>query len=194
MAFFETFTEAKQVSIKIPGDVATFGGVSRVASALSMIESMRAEADLLKPKFELLKSRGYELKSFQVKSPAEISIIADPAWIAVFIGALSLGLTALQTLGSYKQIKEGAKEVSADLAALRSAANDRAKSILKAVSGLTEQQRHELEVGIALYLQAFANVPDKFSKVVVRASHFASVVRRGETLPSVIVQPKDTDA
>ena len=194
MAFFKSFTEEKQVSIKIPVNVATFGGVSRVASALSMIESMRVEAGLPELKFKLVKGRGYELKSFQVKSPAEISITVDPAWIAVFLGALSLGLTALQTLGSYKQIKEGAKEASTDLAALRSAANERAKTILKEVSGLSEQQRQELEIGIALYIQAFANVPEKFRKMVLRASHFASVVRRGESLPTVNVQPKDSGA
>jgi hypothetical protein len=194
MLYFESFTVVAQVSLRIPGDITTFGGISRVSSALSMVESMRLTSTFPPPKFELLKRRGYQLTTFQVRSPAETSILADPAWIAVFLAGLTLGLTALQTLGSYSAIKNGAKEASADLAKVREAAKQQAKDVLSGVTGLTQQQKQDLTVGILLFLDQFSNAPDEFSRLVVRASHFASVLRRGRTLPSVDVKSGDGDA
>jgi hypothetical protein len=194
MFSFDTFVLAIQVTIRIPGEVNTFGGISRVASALSTVDSLRKESELPPPKFGFTKGRGYQLQSFQVRSPAETSVLADPAWIAVFLGALAVGLAALQTLGSYGAIKKGAAEASVDLAALKTAAIARAREVVGAVSGLTEQQRREVEIGIALWLEGFANAPDAFSKVLLRAAHFTSVLRRGEALPTFEIQRRDGDA
>lgn len=159
-----------------------------------MVESLRSESNLPRPRFELPKERGYELRSFTVASPAQTSILSDPAWLAVFLAALALGLSALQTLGSYGAIKKGAQEASADLARLRDGAKERAKAVVAAVQGLSARQREDLELGIALFLEQFANSPQRFYPLLIRASHLASVLRRGNDLPVVNVERLENDA
>jgi hypothetical protein len=193
MFTFTAFTTAIPIAIHIPGDITTFGGVSRAASAMSMIEKMRDKSELLKPMFLMTKGRGYQLRSFQVNSPAETSIFADPAWIAVYLGVISLGLTALQTLGSYGKIKEGVKEFSADLSALKKSAIQNVKEQVDAISELTQVQRDELQLGAALFLGEFADSAEEFSNRVLRSSHFVTVVMRERKLPSIKVQPDNGD-
>ena len=188
MHTFETFRTAISVKLNIPGEVTTFGGISLVASELNQVESQRKKSGLPAPRTDFGKQRGYRLTAFEVRSPAQASVFADPSWLAVYIGLLALGVSCLQLLGSYSNVKSGAKELATDLSRLKVLATDKASEIAGAINALSDTQRRDLLQGIQLYIDAATNTVEKAQNIILRATRFASILRRRDKLPELEVR------
>lgn len=194
---FDTFTAAIHVTLRIPVDVATFGGISLVASELNQVESQRKNSVLLASKQVFAKQRGYRLLAFEVRSPPEASVLADPSWLAVYIGLVALGVSCLQLLGSYSKVKSGAKELAADFGSLKRTAIQKSSEIVESLGKLSEAQRRDLLLGIEIYITAASDTIEKAENIALRATRFASILRRQGNSPKleVSVEPTpDSDA
>lgn len=140
-----------RVTITIPVDVQTFGRISQVASAMGRIESEMKKAGA--PIADFRSPRAYNLIHFRINSPPEASILADPAWLGVFIATIALGVSVLQLAASYPQLKTGIKEVGKDLSLVRKGAVAEMALIIDEIDGLTKQNLEKLRAGAALYIE-----------------------------------------
>jgi hypothetical protein len=188
MFYFDNFTRAARVDIHIPVDVATFGGISLVASTLNQVESQRKNSELSQVKFEFQRNRGYRLLSFEVRSPPNISVLADPSWLAVFIGLLALGVSCIQLLGSYSSVKSGAKELASDLKRLKDSTQEEINRAVGALSDLSQAQKSELRIGVNLYLNDLTRSVEDVEGMLLRAARFASILGRHSARPSLEVR------
>ncbi|MGO9930531.1 MAG: hypothetical protein ACLPV8_01770 [Steroidobacteraceae bacterium] len=192
MFYFHNFTTAARVKIHIPVDVATFGGISLVASSLNQVESQRKNSELSQAKFNFQRNRGYRLISFEVRSPPNISVLADPSWLAVFIGLLTLGVSCIQLLGSYSSVKGGAKELASDLRNLKDSTQEELNRAVSALSELTQAQKNDLLIGVNLYLDNMTRSIGEAEAMLLRAARFASILGRHSARPSLDVSAPST--
>jgi hypothetical protein len=187
MFIFESFTTATRVDLKIPVNVTTFGCIGRIVGELGLVESQRKQSRLPPPSVSLLKCRGYELISLEVRSPPAVSVLADPSWLAVYIGLLALGVSCLQLLGSYSSIKSGAKELANDLDRLKDITKAEIKKEIDAIRQLTDAQRRDLAIGTNLFIDDAQRTGEEIERLLLRAVRFASVLRRNNTSPTIDV-------
>jgi hypothetical protein len=127
------------ITVALPRNVTRFADVQQVASALAMLD--REISGLWAKHWPSMKSRSRRetrLLSFHVSSPPVFKILADPAWLALFLAVLTF----------YKPAKESAMEIRGDLGVAAKAVPE----LIHRVSGLTERQKQLLE--IAVYLTA----------------------------------------
>jgi hypothetical protein len=185
MFTFESFTTATRIDLKIPVNVTTFGGIGRIVGELGLVESQRKQSRLPPPSVSLLKSRGYELISLEVRSPPVVSVLADPSWLAVYIGLLALGVSCLQLLGSYSGVKSGAKELATDLGRLKDITKAEITKAIGAIRQLTDAQRRDLAIGANLFIEDAQRTSEEIARLLLRATQFASVLRHNDTSPVV---------
>ena len=94
------------LSITIPREARTFRDVGEISSALAEVDTMlRRDWYKTWPSHLHRRAREVLLLRFRVYSPAFFEILADPAWLAVFMVALT----------SYKQGKGSIRELHGDL-------------------------------------------------------------------------------
>lgn len=188
---FETFNTPIRVKLNIPVDVATFGGISLIAAELNQVESQRKRVDIpLRTDFK--KQRGYRLVSFEVHSPPQASVLADPSWLAVYISLLALGVSCLQLVGSYSSVKREAQVIATDIGRLKTFSIQQASEIAEALSALSEAQRRDLLLGAQLYIDAFTSTIDSAQKTILRATRFASILGRRNNKPELDVRIEPT--
>lgn len=185
MLSFETFATAVSLKLTIPVDVKTFGGISLIASELNQVESQRKKSGLPAVRAGFDKGRGYRLLSFEVHSPPQVSVLADPSWLAVYIALVALGVSCLQLLGSYASVKTGAKKLAHDLGGIKTLTTQKASENLEAIGALSKAQRRELALGVQLYIEQATNTVEKAENIIVRATWFISILRRQNRLPTL---------
>jgi hypothetical protein len=125
------------ITVALPRNVTRFADVQQVASALTMLD--KEYAGLWAKHWPGMKSRSRRetrLLSFHVSSPPVFKILADPAWLALFLAVLTF----------YKPAKESAIELGADLIAGARAAPE----LIHKVCGLTERHKQLLEIAVKL--------------------------------------------
>lgn len=185
MLSFDSFTTAALVNIRIPVAAETFGSIGLITAELNQIESQRKSSELPTPKFDFPKRRGYRLVSFEVRSPPEVSVLADPSWLAVYIGLLALGVSCLQLLGSYSSVKRGARELMRDLGELRQSAQREIQSVVDAFRGFTDAQKADLIIGATLFVEDIERGVEDLERRLLRATRFASILTRRAALPTL---------
>ncbi len=186
MVAFESFSAAARIELQIPVDVTTFGGIARIAGELRRIETERRRSPLPPPKpGQLPRGRGHRLLSFEVHSPPSVRVLADPSWLSVYIGLLGLGVACLQLLGSYGEIKRGARDMAHDVGRLMQHARSEVAQATHALPQLTAPQAQELSSGAMLYLESAMHSPQDRQQLLVRAAGFASAVCRRDEQPTV---------
>lgn len=185
--FFEKFKTPLRVNIKIPVNVATFGGISLVASSLNVVESQRNDSGLFAGSSDFPKHRGYKLISFEVSSPPNVAVLADPSWLAVFIGLLALGVNCIQLLGSYSSVKREARELASDLGSLKHSIQQQLDIILSDLTNLTQTQKDDLRIGANLYLDDAKRSAGELEALLLRATRFASTLGSKSARPSLDV-------
>lgn len=127
------------ITVTLPRDVTRFSDVKQIASALSMVDTEVAGLWVKAwPGMEFRRRREIRLLRFQVSSPPIFQILADPAWLGLFLAVLTF----------YKPAKESAIELTSDL---RAGARE-VTALLNRIRGLTERQLQLL--GIAVHLTA----------------------------------------
>ena len=187
MLTFESFTAAIRIQLRVPVNVTTFGGIGLIAGGLGQVESQRKKSRLPPPNARFPKNRGYELLSFEVRSPPVVSVLADPSWLAVYIGLLALGVSCLQLLGSYSSVKNGAKELASDLGKLKNLTQREVGFAVGALRQLTDAQRSELVIGASLFIDEAQRTGNEIEKLLLGATRFASILTRKTTSPHLEV-------
>lgn len=191
MHTFETFNTPIWVRLNIPVDVATFGGISLIAAELNQVESQRKKLNIsLQTDFK--RKRGYRLVSFEVHSPPQASVLADPSWLAVYIGLLALGVSCLQLVGSYSSVKRGAQEIATDIGHIKRFTIQLASKIAEELSSLSEAQRRDILLGVQLYIDTFTSNIDSAQKTILRATRFASILGHRNYIPELDVRIEPT--
>ena len=193
MLTFNNFTTATRVHILVPVEINTFGGISLIAAELNQVESQRKRTELVRPKFEFPKNRGYQLLSFEVRSPPVVVACTDPSWLAVYIALMALGVTCIQLLGSYSNVKKEAKELAKDLGGLKLQVKERINLLVDAIQGLSDEQKAEIVVGAMLYFEYWKERTEDVEKLLWRATRFASILGRREHSPDLRAEPQEND-
>ena len=94
------------LSITVPREARAFRDVGEISRALSEVDTiLRRDWYKTWPSYRHRRAREVLLLRFRVDSPPFFEILADPAWLAVFIVALT----------SYKQGKDSIRELQGDL-------------------------------------------------------------------------------
>lgn len=192
---FSQFEYPLQMVIIVPVQVQTFGTIGSIASALSQIEGLRKEFNVIAPAFpEHFQQRSYKLRYFRVNSPAEISMLLDPAWLAVFLGTIAVGISALQLLASYPQLKTGIKELTTDMTELSHLADEVLSRLSNDIQGLTKEQIANLQKNAALYKNAIvAASKETIESTLKRVARIAkSLGVHREKHPTMLIE-KDQD-
>lgn len=127
------------ISVRIPREVVSFNDVRQVTAALATVDKELSSLWWRHwPSGELRKCREVRLLRFNVSSPPSFEILADPAWLGLFLAALTF----------YKPAKESAIELANDL---KEGARG-VEQVLARVQGLTDRQMQLL--GISVYMTA----------------------------------------
>jgi hypothetical protein len=168
------------ITVTLPRDVTQFSDVQQVASALAMVD--REVSSLWTKCWPSMKSRRrreVRLLRFQVSSPHVFQILADPAWLAVFLAVLTF----------YKPAKESAIELSEDF---RAGARE-ISGLLNRIRGLTERQLQLL--GIAVQLTAERLLQQGEEASLKMASRFARARKQllGDTEEDPDINVDDID-
>ena len=183
---FDSFDAPVEVQLLFPTEVSTFGGIIRLAQALGQVESARQMLGVPSPRFVFESRRSHRLLSFEVRSPPQVSVLADPAWHSVYIGLLGLGVSGLQLLGSYASVKSGAKELFSDLGRVAALSQEYAASTISSLRHLTAAHRTDLAIGVSLILAEFEESKEKFFEaVLLKAARLASVTHARRHRPSI---------
>lgn len=161
------------LSITIPREVHAFRDVREISIALSEIDTvLRRYLYKTWPNTHNRRARGVLLLRFHVNSPPFFEILADPAWLVVFMVALT----------NYKQGKDSVRELHGDL-----------QLLLKGIKGLSESQLEHLSIAVRLTLERWMEVGEEESNRM--ASRFRRIRNRligtGEALPNIEVRDID---
>lgn len=165
------------ISIQLPIEVKSFYDLKQVTYALEAIDKYLYTYWVKEwPNFKYRRYREVHLVHFQLSSPPEFKIFADPAWIAVF----------LTFLVGYKNLKENIHEISNDIG-----------RIIHAIKGLTNRELQLLEIAVRLTLERlcekgeteFHKLANKFGK-----ARKALIGEDQEEIPKINVVDIDKDA
>ncbi len=165
----EEFPQPFRITIRIPVEVKTFGGIGFVTSALSQINRTLEESDFFGDKSSFKGGKTYKIQYFRIESDPQTSILSDPAWLAVIISMVSLGVASLQLLSSYSQLKGGMKELLNDLASLKNKAAKEVDIIVSSISGISNDQKNILKAGVYLYIDDILSSADNAITLLKRA-------------------------
>ena len=130
-----------RVQIRLGRDVQTFRDLNQVVDTLSYVSRPRVLASPRSSK--RLGFGSVELISFRVGSEPTFGVLADPAWLAVFIGFLA----------GYPEMKRGAQELNKDI-----------EHLVSDVSGLTRRQVAMLEVAVRIFIDGMLGDVEHLSK------------------------------
>ena len=130
-----------RVEVSLGRDVQTFRDLNQVVDTLSYVSR-----PLMLPSPRSPKPFGFasvELISFRVGSEPTFRVLADPAWLAVFIAFLA----------GYPEMKRGAQELTTDI-----------EHLVSDVSGLTRRQVAMLEVAVRIFMDGMLRDVENLSK------------------------------
>jgi hypothetical protein len=157
-----------QITLSLTRDVETFGQIANAGITLSGVNATYFDLPIFPAEFYFGRRNVTKIKSFHLESPPVATILADPAWLAVFIGLATLGMAALQVLAAYPQIKKAAPELYQDLRQIAAAAGEYADTLINAVHGLAEQELTLLRRAVYEWLDATTKAPVDVSKRLLR--------------------------
>lgn len=157
-----------QITLSLTREVNTFGQIANVGITLAGVNASYFDLPVLPAEFHFSPRNVTKIKSFHVESPPIATILADPAWLAVYIGLAGLGLAALQTLGTYANIKRGASELQNDVRHVVSVARKHVDGLVETVQGLTEDEIAQLQIGVYLWLDALTKAPERIMWRILR--------------------------
>ena len=163
------------ITIKLIRPVGSFKELNDVVKALSAVDSILSkEWPKIWQDFYPRQRRDVHLLSFRVASPPEFNILADPAWLAVFITVIA----------GYKNIKENIREIGTD-----------AKDIFRGIKGLTERELELLEIAVRLTLARIAEMGEQQALQVANKLRKARIalLDESEQPPEIKVITVDKD-
>lgn len=174
--FIERNREPVAIAVKLPRSVSNTKSLFEVVRSLRSIERILTRewpfwADLYFPD-----KKEVQLLSFRVESPPEFKILTDPAWLVVFIAALS----------GYKGMKENVKEIHSDI-----------RRFIDAIRGLTGDELQLLEIGIRLTLDELATHGEHYATALAKrfARVRAALLGDGEAaVPQIEVTKGENDS
>lgn len=161
------------LSITLPREAHEFRDVSEVTRALAEVDSILIrEWFKTWPEYRHRRQRGVWLLRFRVDSPPFFEILADPAWLAVFVAVIA----------GYKQAKESVHELNHDV-----------RQLLKRIQGLTERQLQLLEIAVRLTLEHWMGLGEKESIKMAKRFHRIRqrLIGESEGLPGIEIRDID---
>ena len=121
------------IRVTLPRKVSTFREIGRIADSLGDIDHvLRSTWWKVWPSYRIRRNRDISVLHFRVDSPPSFEILSDPAWLAVFLIAIT----------GYKQGKESVAEMTNDLS-----------SIASGIKVLTMRQIELLEIAVHMGLE-----------------------------------------
>ena len=179
------------VDIVVHVDVHTFYGVAQVARVLAEVDTAARDYPAFSDS-RREQRRSYELRYFRVNSPPHTSILADPAWLAVFLGLIAVGISFVAT---YPQLKSNSREIYRDGADAVQRGKAEARNVVAAIGGISDHYKQQLTIGVELYLdQIAASSPDVIARFLRRASRVSNGLGARKHLPRVDVHRPDEHA
>jgi hypothetical protein len=139
--FVEGMPSSVLVSVRLPLDVTTLPELRHAIRALELVdeELHRRWAISFRGTYpSARRARRTELVSMHVASPPILTLLTDPAWIAVFVGILS----------QYPNMKAGASDIGAD-----------AERVLKWFVGLSSHELQLLRISVKMYADSLRELP-----------------------------------
>lgn len=155
------------VRVRLQREVTSFEEVTEVSSALSDLDrTLRTAWPRMWPSFKHRAKREVYLVTFRVQSPPEFMVFADPAWLAVFIGALA----------GYGEIRRNVPLIIEDVG-----------RIVRGVRGLTERQTELLGIATRLSAERFLESGERSSVRVAKRFRRARqrLLGASEELPEI---------
>ncbi|WP_434150211.1 hypothetical protein ACR2R6_01595 [Methylocaldum gracile subsp. desertum] len=149
------------ITIRLARPVESFKELDDVVKALNTVDSVFSkEWPKMWPDFYPRQRREVHLLSFRVASPPEFKILADPAWLAVFIAVIA----------GYKNIKENIREIGIDT-----------KDIFRAIKGLTDRELELLHIAVRLSLGRAAELGEQQAIQIANKLKKARMALLGES-------------
>lgn len=171
--FVEGWPSPIVLSVTLPREAHRFQDVSEITRALSEVDTtLRRDWDAIWPSYRPRRRREVWLLRFRVDSPPFFEILTDPAWLAVFIVAIT----------GYKQGKESARELARD-----------GSRLLSGVKGLSDRELQLLEISVRMTLESWMEAGEY--KSIALAKRFRRIRQRlvgdSEDLPDIEVRNVD---
>lgn len=169
--FFDGYASPIVIQARLPRDLQSFGDVKQVTSGLASIENEMRKSwreYAVTPDWEWRVQRDVRLLRFEVASPPAFSILADPAWLAVFITVLT----------NYSTVKTEWRAVEHDVARL-----------VKRVQGLSESHLDHLRISVLSRIERLLEAGEDSSlRLAKRFKRLREkLIGSGDALPDIKV-------
>lgn len=129
------------IAIRLSRSVESFEELNEVVNALKIVDGILSKDwSRAWPSYYPRQRREVHLLSFHIASPPEFKILADPAWLAVFIAIIT----------GYKNIKDNVCEIAIDV-----------QKILGAVKGLTDREFELLQIAVRMSAGQLAEIGER---------------------------------
>jgi hypothetical protein len=173
--FVEGYPSPVLIRATLPRSVADFAELKEVVSSLAEVDAfLRRSWHKEWPSYERRRRRETYLVSFHLTTPPVFDVLADPAWLAVF----------LLILIGYRDLKLSVHELNADI-----------HHVVSAVKGLTDRQRQLLEIAISMTIERTLRSGEEASIKLARKFQRARerLVGKDGDMPDITVIDIDKD-
>jgi hypothetical protein len=136
------------LKIRLERSVDTFAELGRLASALQTVDAL-ARRDLkgdLRLRSGSLNARS-RIITFYIGSPPEVTLVVNPAWLALFITTLAL---FVNTVANYDKLKNNIPAIQEDI-----------HRVLESLRGISERQRRNLDRAARLLMDRILRLPEE---------------------------------